>query len=132
MTRLSGQVIELERLLKARGYDRYFLCNSAHPGRLKESLSDYLQTPEKDRTVAPLRLTTYSHWRDEDSPYVRCDFKMHYDPSTGFRVSEMQVTRANQYGILKSIELRPGGNNDIPSCEEANALMGQKRRSLKL
>lgn len=36
MTRLSEQIIELERLLKARGYDRHFLCNSAHPGRLGE------------------------------------------------------------------------------------------------
>ncbi len=132
MTRLSEQIKELETLLKGKGYDRHFLCNSAHPGRLKESLCDHLQTPEKERTVAPFHLTTYSHWKDEDSPYVRCDFKVHYDPSKGFRVNEMQVTRANQFGILKSMELHPGRNEDIPTSEEASALVGQKRRTLRI
>ena len=132
MSRLSEQIKELETLLQGRGYGRHFLCNSAHPGRLNESLSDYLQTPENGRTVAPFYLTTYSHWKDEDSPYVRCDFKMHYDPSRGFRVNEMQVTRANQIGILKSMELRPGRNEYIPTSEEASALVGQKRRTLRI
>jgi hypothetical protein len=132
MAGIRAQIGELETLMNAKGYDGHFLCNSAHPGRLKESLYGHLGTSQREQTVAPFYLTTYSHWKDEDRPYVRCEFNIEYDPSKGFRVNGMEVTRANRFGIMKSIELRPSKNDEIPACEEANALVGQKKRTLKL
>src|SRR5687768_1298005 len=119
MTGIRAQVDELETLINAKGYDGHFLCNSAHPGRLKESLYGHLRTSQREQTVAPFYLTTYSHWKDEDRPYVRCEFNIEYDPSKGFRVNGMEVTRANPFGIMKSIELRPSKNDEIPTREEA-------------
>jgi hypothetical protein len=124
---------ELETLMNAKGYDGHFLCNSAHPGKMKESLHAHLlETLQGQTHVPPFYLTTYSHWKDEERPHVKCDFKMKYDSWQGFQVEKMEVTRANHFGTIKSVELRPNSNADIPTREKVNALVGQKKRSLKI
>lgn len=133
MKRLRAHIDELETLMNSKGYDGHFLCNSAHPGKLRDSLYGHLlETLQGQAHVPPFYLTTYSHWKDEDRPYVKCDFKMKYDSWTGFRVERMEVKRANHFGTIKSFELRPNKNEDVPTREKVNELIGQKKRSLKL
>jgi hypothetical protein len=133
MKRLRAHIDEFETLMKEKGYDGHFHCNSAHPGKLRDSMyAHLLETLQGQTHVPPFYLTTFSHWKDEDRPYVKCDFKMKYDSWTGFRVEKMEVKRANHFGTLKSVEFQPNKNEDIPTCEKVNAMVGQKTRSLKL
>ncbi len=133
MKRLRAHIDEFETLMKAKGYDGHFHCNSAHPGKLTDSMYAHLQETLQGQThVPPFYLTTFSHWKDEERPYVKCDFKMKYDSWAGFRVEKMEAKRANRFGTIKSIEFRPYKNEDISTCEKVNALVGQKTRSLQL
>ncbi|MBX2956157.1 MAG: hypothetical protein KF846_08370 [Cyclobacteriaceae bacterium] len=119
--------------MKTKGYEGHFLCNSAHPGKLKDSMYGHLlETLQGQTHIPPFYLTTYSHWKDEERPHVRCDFKMKYDSWLGFRVGKMEVTRANGYGTIKRVELKPETNEDIPTREKVNALVGQKKKNLKI
>src|SRR5690606_11736809 len=116
-----------------KGYEGHFLCGDGHPGKLRDSMYAHFQETLQDQThIPPFYLTTYSHWKDEDRPYVKCDFKTRYDSRMGFLVERMEVKRANLFGTIKMAELRPNKNEDIPTCESANALVGHKKRSLKL
>lgn len=133
MERLRGHIDAFDTLMKAKWYDGYFLSDGGHADKLRESILAHFHETLRHRThVSPFYLTTYSHWTDEERPYVKCDFKTKYDSSTGFRVESLDVTRANLYGKIKSVQLRPNKNEDIPTREEANALVGQKKKSLKL
>lgn len=133
MKQLGLHIDELEKLMNEKGYDGHFLSNSSFPGKLRESLHQHLlEVLQGETYIRQFYLTTYSHWKDEDRPHVKCDFKMKYDSWLGFRVDKMEVTRANRFGTIKSVELRPDKNEDIPTREKVNALVGQKMRSLKL
>lgn len=133
MKNLTEHITELDVLMKAKGYEGHFLCNSAHPGKMKESLHAHLRETLHGQThVPPFYLSTYSHWKDEERPHVKCDFKMNYNSTLGFRIEKMEVTRANCYGMIKNIELSPNTKEDVPTREKVNALVGQKKRSLKI
>lgn len=133
MNRLRAHMDELETLMNAKGYDGHFLCNSGHPGKLKDSLHAHLlETLQEQKNVPPFYLTTYSHWKDEVRPYVMCDFKMKYDSWKGFQVDRMEVKRANSFGTIKSFQVWPDKNEEIPTREKANELAGQKKRRLKI
>lgn len=133
MKRLAEHIDEFEKLMNQKGFNGHFLCNSGFPGKLGESLHQHLLEALQGETyVRPFYLTTYSHWKDDEQPHVKCDFKMKYDSWMGFQVEKMEVTRANHFGSIKRIELRPNKNEDIPTREKVNALVGQKKKSLKL
>ena len=133
MERLRGHIHAFDTLMKAKGHDGYFLSDSGHADKLKDSiLAHFYETLRHRIHFSPFYLTTFSHWRDEQRPYVRCEFSTKYDSRTGFRVESMEVTRANLFGTIKSVSLRPRKNEDIPTREEANTLVGHKKRSLKL
>lgn len=133
MKRLRAHIDEFETLMKEKGYDGHFHCNNAHPGKLRDSMyAHLLETLQGKTHVPPFYLTTFSHWKDEERPYVKCDFKMKYDSWAGFQVERMEAKRANRFGTIKNIEFRPNKNEDIPTREKVNALVGQKTRSLKL
>jgi hypothetical protein len=133
MNKVRAHIDELETLMKANGFDGHFLSNSNHPGKLKDSLyAHLLETPQGQKNVPPFFLTTYSHWKDEERPYVKCDFKMKYDSWLGFKVDKITVTRANHFGVIKRVEVTPNNNQEIPTREKVNELVGQKKRSLKI
>lgn len=133
MDKVDRHIEDLGLLMVAKGYDGHFLCNSAHPGKLRDSLyAHFLETFREQKHVPPFYLTTYSHWKDEESPYVKCDFRIKYDSSTGFRVDRMEVKRANSFGTIKSYDVWPAKNEEIPTREKANELAGQKKRNLKI
>jgi hypothetical protein len=119
--------------MSSRGYDGHFLCNSAHPGKLKESLTKHLLEMLQGEThIPPFFLTTYSHWKDDESPYVQCDFKIKYDHSDGFRSEKMEITHGNSTGKIKVITLPLKGNTDIPYREHANSMVLGRKKKLKI
>lgn len=133
MNKVRTHIDELETLMKANGFDGHFLSNSGHPGKLKDSLyAHLLETLQGQKHVPPFFLTTYSHWKDEERPHVKCDFKMKYDSWLGFKVEKITVTRANHFGVMKRVEVTPTNNTAIPTREKVNELVGQKNKGLKI
>lgn len=130
---LENHIARLQQLMNTRGYDGHFLCNAANPGKLKESLTQHLSGVMQGNTVVPpFFLTTYSHWKDEESPHVKCDFKMRYNHVEGFQIEKMDITNANRYGEIKSLTLPIASNAEIPSRQEANRKVLGKVRKLKI
>lgn len=133
MNKVRAHIDELETLMNTKGFNGHFLANSSHPGKLKDSLyAHLLETLQERKHVPPFFLTTYSHWKDEERPHVKCDFKMKYDSWLGFKVDKITVTRANHFGVMKRVEVTPDNNAAIPTCEKVNEMVGQKKRSLKI
>lgn len=132
MKHLNRNKEDFLRTMNDLGYDGYFLCNSAHPGKLKESLTKHLLEGLQGEThVPPFFLTTYSHWKDEESPYVRCDFKIKYDHADGFRVDKMDITHAGLGGTIKQVTLPLRGNHEIPGLRQANAMVMERKRNIR-
>lgn len=135
MTRqaLDNHISRFQLLMNEKGYDGHFLCNAGYPGKLKESLTQHLlDTLQGSTTVPPFFLTTYSRWQDEESPYVKCDFKVKYNQSDGFHIDKMEITQGNQYGKIKSITLPIVSNAELPSRLQANRKVQGNERILKI
>jgi hypothetical protein len=133
MQHLDNHITSFLKLMSEKGYDGHFLCNSSHPGKLKDSLGQHLLDVLKGGiSVPPFFLTTYSHWQNEQSPYVRCDFKVSHSQSNGFRVEKMNITNGNSTGNIKSKTVPLGANIEMPYCEQANRMVLGYKRKLKI
>lgn len=133
MKRLDVHIDELEKLMNEKGYDGHFLCNSAFPCKLRESVHQHLLEVLPGATyVQPFYLTTYSLWKDEESPYVKCDLKVSYDRSEGFRIEKVEAMYASYLGTIRNFETRLINNMDMPTRQKVNSMVGPRKRSLKL
>lgn len=136
MKNLNKHIDQFQDLMHTKGFDGHFLCNSDFPGKLRESLSRHLQEVlQGEIHVRPFNLTTYSLWKDEESPYVQCDFRVKYDENTGFKVEKMEgmYVTDRSFNPLRTLEIRPTDNQDLPTREKVNSTIGpRKRRRLKL
>jgi hypothetical protein len=126
---LENQIASFLKLMKERGYDGHFLCNASYPGKLEDSLTQHLGVMQERTLVQPFFLTTYSHWQDEQSPYVQCDFKVRHSHSEGFTIEKMDIIKGNYAGKIKKVTLLPATNADVPNRAQANGMvMGSKRK----
>lgn len=126
---LENQIASFLELMEDRGYDGHFLCNASHPGRLKDSLTQHLGVLQEQTSLPPFLLTTYSHWQDEQSPYVKCDFKVRHSHSEGFTIEKIDIINGNYSGKIKNVTLLPATNADVPNRVQANGMvMGIKRK----
>lgn len=133
MIRLGEHLSDLEKLMNKKGYDGYFLSNFGFPDKLSGTLRKHIfQCYTKDRDINPIHLSTYSKWKDEDSPYVRCDFTMNYDDNKGFSIEKMEIHCKNIFGRISSSEIIPKSNNDLPDSKKANSIEDQTKRGRKL
>ncbi len=133
MQYLGNHISSFLKLMNEKGYDGHFLCNSSHPGKLKDSLTQHLLGAlQGSRSVPPFFLTTYSLWQDEQSPYVKCDFKVRFSHSAGFCIEKMDITNGNSYGKIKSVMLPFATNAEIPNRQQANKKVLGGERKLKL
>jgi hypothetical protein len=126
----GNHITDFLELMSERGYDGHFLSNTSYPGELKDSLTQHLMGVLQGGTfVPPFFLTTYSHWRDEQSPYVQCDFKVRYSHSEGFCVEKMDITNGSSTGKIKNVTLPLRANIEMPYCEQANRMvLGEERK----
>lgn len=126
------------KTLTNKGFDGFFLTESDYAGKLKESISEFLQAWE-DGTDAPLvanklHLSTYLDWNGENQPRVDCNMWVKYENGTfDLQESEMYIKRTDRFGqILKETKLTNLTASSFPTKKEAIAMVSDlpKKKSL--
>lgn len=114
------------KILTDKGYNGYFHTQGAYPGKLKDSISEYLENCRKGTEGAPkpvLLVTGYLQWAGEDKPHVECSMWVKF-LNGKFLLSKMEVSRKDQYGqLLKQSELVNLSVVTAPKVREAIALV---------
>lgn len=133
MHRLSEHINAFVRLMKQKGYIGHFLCNTSHPGRIEESLQKHLLECLQGSTyIPPFYLTTYSHWINDESPYVKCDFKVRYNDNDGFNVMKLDMDYRNHCGSIRKKDIPINTNLTIPDRDQVNRMMTEKKKGMKI
>lgn len=134
MLQLDDHIEALDKLFKEKGYKGYFMSNFGFPGKLQETIRKHiLQCYISNKELNPIHLSTYTKWNNEEDPYVRCDFTVKYDDSKGFSTKKIDIHLNNQYGNIRSTEIIPRRDHEIPNSEKANSIVDQnnRRRQIK-
>lgn len=123
------------KILTDKGYDGYFHTQGAYAGKLKDSISDYLESCQKGTDSLPkqdLLLTNTCNGRTNDKPRVECSMRVKY--GTVNSLSIKWVARKDQFGqLLKKSELTNLSVISAPKAAEVVALVmdEQKQKSGK-
>ena len=132
MLLLDDHIKAFNQLLNDKGYNGYFMSNFGFPGKLQETIRKHVfESYISNKDLNPIHLSTYTRWSREEDPYVRCEFSVNYDDSKGFNIQKMDIHFKNQYGNIRSTEVKPERDHDIPSSEEANSIVDQNDRKRK-
>ncbi len=119
------------KILTEKGYNGYFHTQGAYAGKLKESISDYLESCQKGADTLPkqdLLLTGYLQWSGEDKPSVECSMWVNY-LNGKFSLNRMEVARKDQFGqLLKKSELTNLSIISAPKLTEAIALVNDEQK----
>ena len=114
------------KILTDKGYNGYFHTQGAYAGKLKEGISDYLESCQKGADTLPkqdLLLTGYLQWSDDDKPRVECSMWVKY-LNGKFSLSRMEVAKKDGVGqLLKKSELANLSVMSAPKLTEAVALV---------
>ena len=81
------------KILTDKGYNGYFHTQGAYAGKLKDSISEYLESCQKGTDSLPkqdLLLTGYLQWSGEDKPRVQCSMWVKY-LNGKFSLNRMEV-----------------------------------------
>lgn len=96
------------KILTDKGYNGNFHTQSAYAGKLKDSISEYLESCRKGIEDGPkpeLFLTCYLQWANEDKPYVKCTMWVKYMDGK-FDLQKMDIKKKDCFGnCLKQSEL---------------------------
>ena len=119
------------KILIEKGYNGYFHTQGAYAGKLKESISDYLESCQKGADTLPkqdLLLTGYLQWSGEDKPSVECSMWVNY-LNGKFSLNRMEVARKDQFGqLLKKSELTNLSLIVVPNAIEVIALVNDEQK----
>ena len=119
------------KTLTEKGYNGYFHTQGAYAGKLKESISDYLESCQKGADTLPkqdLLLTGYLQWSGEDKPSVECSMWVNY-LNGKFSLNRMEVARKDQFGqLLKKSELTNLSLIVVPNAIEVIALVNDEQK----
>ncbi len=114
------------KVLTEKGYNGYFHTQGAYAGKLKDSISDYLESCQKGADSLPkqdLLLTGYLQWSGDDKPRVECNMWVKY-LNGKFSLSRMEVAKKDRFGqLLKKVELVNLSIISAPKLTEAVALV---------
>jgi hypothetical protein len=114
------------KILTDKGYNGYFHTQGTYAGKLKDSISDYLESCQKGVDTLPkqdLLLTGYLQWSGDDKPRVQCSMWVKY-LNGKFSLNRMEVARKDQFGqLLKKSELANLSVISAPKAVEAVALV---------
>ncbi|KPE52560.1 hypothetical protein CMU34_10835 [Elizabethkingia anophelis] len=122
------QSLDLDTFVKTltnNGYNGYFQTDSAYAGKLKDSISDFLEAckngTEKPLNADSFSLRTYLEWNGEEKPKTECYMRVQYDNGK-FDVQKMNIERTDRYGhSMKKSELTNLTTRSVPSVKEALA-----------
>ena len=119
------------KILTEKGYNGYFHTQGAYAGKLKDSISDYLESCQKGADTLPkqdLLLTGYLQWSGEDKPSVECSMWVNY-LNDKFSLNRMEVARKDQFGqLLKKSELTNLSLIVLPNAVEVIALVNDEQK----
>ncbi|EEI90740.1 hypothetical protein HMPREF0765_3656 [Sphingobacterium spiritivorum ATCC 33300] len=119
------------KILTEKGYNGYFHTQGAYAGKLKESISDYLESCQKGADTLPkqdLLLTGYLQWSGEDKASVECSMWVNY-LNGKFSLNRMEVARKDQFGqLLKKSELTNLSLIVVPNAVEVIALVNDEQK----
>ena len=119
------------KILTEKGYNGYFHTQGAYAGKLKDSISDYLESCQKGADTLPkqdLLLTGYLQWSGEDKPSVECSMWVNY-LNGKFSLNRMEVARKDQIGqLLKKSELTNLSLIVVPNAVEVIALVNDEQK----
>lgn len=113
-------------ILTGKGYDGYFHTQGAYAGKLKESISEYLQNCRNGTEAGPkpeLLLTGYLQWSGEDNPSVKCNMWVKYQDGK-FDLIKMAVRRNDRFGrLMRQVELTNLSAATAPKAAAAIAMV---------
>jgi hypothetical protein len=129
------QLIDLDtlaKLLTDKGYDGFFLTQAGYPGKVKDSISRFLEAcsngTDKPLYTNILPLHTYLEWNGEDHPKVGCHMWLKY-VNGRFDIQEMEIERTDRYGqLLKRSQLTKLTASSVPTTREAIAQVSEKTK----
>ena len=117
------------KILTDKGYNGYFHTQGAYAGKLKDSITDYLESCQKGADSLPkqdLLLTGYLQWSGEDKPRVECSMWVQY-LNGKFSLNRMDVIKTDAFGqLLKKSELTNLSIISVPKAVEAVALVNDE------
>lgn len=117
------------KILTDKGYNGYFHTQGAYAGKLKDSITDYLESCQKGTDSLPkqdLLLTGYLQWSGEDKPRVECSMWVQY-LNGKFSLNKMEVAKKDRFGqLLKKSELANLSVISAPKAVEAVALVNDE------
>lgn len=125
------QLLDLDTFskdLSDKGYNGYFHTQSAYPGKLKDSISEYLEACSSGKEHLPkgdLILTGYLQWAGDDRPSVQCNLWVKHENGK-FDLSKMEVKKNDRFGnILKHSELLNLSVETAPKANEAISMVSE-------
>ncbi|EEI92319.1 hypothetical protein HMPREF0765_1934 [Sphingobacterium spiritivorum ATCC 33300] len=118
------------KTLTDKGYDGYFQTEASYAGKLKDSISRFLEACNNgtDKPMLPniMMLKTYLEWNAYDRPKVECNMWVKYENGL-FDVQKMNIERIDQYGqLLKQSKLTDLSANSVPTKKEAIVQVSEK------
>ncbi len=117
------------KILTDKGYNGYFHTQGAYAGKLKDSISEYLESCQKGADSLPkqdLLLTGYLQWSGDDKPRVECSMWVKY-LNGKFSLNRMEVAKKDGFGqLLKKSELAKLSVISAPHLKEAVALVSEE------
>lgn len=120
------------KTLTDKGYDAYFHTEGCCSGKLKDSISGFLDAwtngNEAPLAVNYLRLSTYLEWNGEDRPKVECTMRVRYENGKfDLGDMEMHIKRTDSYGqLLKQSKLTNLTASSVPTIIQAIAQVSEK------
>jgi hypothetical protein len=113
------------KILTDKGYDGYSHTESSCAGKLKDSISEFLETRNNGKddplSASNLHLSTYLEWNGEHKPKVECDMWVKYE-NGHFGLQEMSIRKTDRYGqLLKQAKLTNLTTGSAPTVKEALA-----------
>lgn len=131
MKQLPG-LDEFTKILMDKGYNSYFHTEGAYPGKLKDSISGFLEAcrhgADKPLYADSLLLRTYLEWNGGGKPNIQCLMRVKHKDGR-FDVRKMDIERTDRYGqLIKKSELTNLTTDSVPTAKEAIAYVSEKPR----
>ncbi|TGD58997.1 hypothetical protein [Flavobacterium humi] len=122
------QLLDLDtfsKVLSDKGYNGYFTTQAAYPGKLKDSIREYLDSCAKG--IEPLKsellMMGYLQWSGDDKPRVECSLWIKHVKGA-FDLQKMEIVRKDQFGhSLKHWSLTSLSAETAPKVSEAIAMV---------
>ncbi len=119
------------KMLTDRGYNGYFQTEGAYPGKLKDSINEYMENCRRgvEELYKPeLLLTTYLQWTGEDKPSVQCSLWIKHH-NQRFDIQKMEIRKKDQFGqLLRQSKLTKLSTATVPQAREAITMVNDEQK----